>query len=103
MPPPPQAAPHLPPPSHPPNPRPIHSAGKPAESSAPRARAAKPGQLKDSIVQLVQAAGKSGVTVREIASELALPPQRVYVWFNGTAKNVPEIQKLGPAKYGWID
>lgn len=78
-------------------------ARKPAPSTAPRVRAAKPGQLKDSIIQLVQAAGKSGVTVREIASELALSPQRVYVWFNGTGKNVPEIQKLGPAKYGWID
>lgn len=101
-------APRLPPPPAPTvtpaqPPAPSIPAGKPAESSAPRARAAKPGQLKDSIVQLVQAAGKSGVTVREIASELALPPQRVYVWFNGTAKNVPEIQKLGPAKYGWID
>lgn len=84
-------------------PAPPVRARKSARSATPRARDAKPGQLKDSIIQLVKAAGQSGVTVREIASELALSPQRVYVWFNGTAKSVPEIQKLGPATYRWID
>ncbi|MBE7499652.1 MAG: winged helix-turn-helix domain-containing protein [Verrucomicrobiales bacterium] len=96
-PPPPRAA--APPRRAPPHP----SAPGNRRSATPRARDAKPGQLKDSIIQLVKAAGQSGVTVREIASELALSPQRVYVWFNGTAKSVPEIQKLGPATYRWID
>jgi transposase-like protein len=97
-------APALPLPAVPPvAPVPTARARKPAKSTASGTRAAKPGQLKDSVIELVKAAGKSGVTVREIAGELGVHPQRVYVWFNTTAKNVPEIQKLGPATYGWMD
>lgn len=75
----------------------------PAEPSAGAARAPRqrPGKLKDKIIALLQGAGKSGITVRDIAGKLGLHPQRIYVWFNATGKTIKEIKKVAPATYTW--
>jgi hypothetical protein len=85
------------------------SVSKPAPAAAPvptgATRASKqrqrPGKLKDKIVAILQGAGKSGITVRDIAGKLGLHPQRIYVWFNATGKSIKEIKKVAPATYTW--
>lgn len=74
---------------------------KPAAIEAVAARRRRPGKLKEKVIALLQGAGKSGVTVREIAAKLGLKPQRIYVWFNATGRTIKEIKKVAPATYAW--
>ena len=60
------------------------------------------GKVKEAIISLVQGAGKAGITVREIASRLDVPSNRVYTWFHTTGKNVKSIKKVGKAQYAWV-
>ncbi len=74
---------------------------KPAAAAAAPARRRPPGMLKEKVIALLQGAGKSGISVREIASRLGLKPQRIYVWFNATGRTIKEIKKVAPATYTW--
>jgi|YNPNPStandDraft_1061719.scaffolds.fasta_scaffold81541_1 transposase-like protein len=74
---------------------------KPAAAEAVPARRRRPGKLKEKVIALLQGAGKSGITVREIAAKLGLKPQRIYVWFNATGRTIREIKKVAPATYAW--
>jgi hypothetical protein len=62
-------------------------------------RRAKRGALKEKIVSALQRAGKNGVTVGELSAKLRVPSANLYVWFNGTGKNVTGLRKIGVAKY----
>ncbi len=77
-------------------------ASKPAAPGAPTPRSNRPGKLKNKIVALLQAAGKTGLTVRDLAAKLGVNPQRIYVWFNATGSRVKEIKKVAPATYAWV-
>ena len=59
----------------------------------------KRGALKDKIVRALRAAGRKGATIRELSKKLGVPSANLYVWFNGTGKNVRGIKKIGVAKY----
>jgi len=61
-----------------------------------------PGETKAAIIELVKRAGKPGITVKEIAGELGVKPQSIYVWFGTTGKKVKEIKKVKPATYAWV-
>lgn len=74
---------------------------KPAAAEAVPARPRRPGKLKEKVIALLQGAGKSGITVRDIAAKLGLKPQRIYVWFNATGRTIKEIKKVAPATYAW--
>ncbi|MCP5520096.1 MAG: hypothetical protein H7A46_00945 [Verrucomicrobiales bacterium] len=80
-------------------------ATKPAKGAkAVKAVGAQPrkrGQLKEQIIGLVKAGGKTGVTVKEIAAKLGDKPDRIHVWFNATGKNVKEIKRIRPGTYAW--
>lgn len=67
-----------------------------------KAKRAARGALKTSIIDLVKASGKSGITIKDIASKLGLSYNRAFAWFKTTGKNVKEIQKVGPGKHAWI-
>ena len=86
-------------------------AAKPVEVKAPAPKApvaskkggrARPGEFKDSIVALVKAAGKPGITVKDAAAKLGVKTQRVYVWFGATGKTIKQIKKVAPATYAWV-
>jgi hypothetical protein len=62
-------------------------------------RRAKRGALKEKIVGALRNAGKRGATIRELATKLRVPSANLYVWFNGTGRNVPGIRKIGVARY----
>jgi len=59
----------------------------------------KRGALKEKILRALRAAGKKGMTVGELSKKLKVPSANLYVWFNGTARNVRGIKKIGVAKY----
>ncbi len=73
---------------------------KPAAKS-PRAGRTQPGHFTESILTLIKGAGKPGVTVKAIATQLGVDPQRIYAWFNATGKRRKDIKKVAPATYSW--
>jgi hypothetical protein len=60
---------------------------------------AKRGALKEKIVRMLRDAGPKGATIRELSNKLGTPSANLYVWFNGTGKNVRGIRKIGMARY----
>jgi hypothetical protein len=79
----------------------------PVTVSRPAARVArdkhikrvKRGALKKRILQALHGAGNKGATVQELSRKLGVRPANLYVWFNGTGKNVAGLKKIGTAKY----
>ena len=57
------------------------------------------GELKEKIVSALRAAGKRGLTIGELSKKLNVKRANLYVWFNGTGRNIRAIKKVGPAKY----
>lgn len=60
------------------------------------------GELKGKIVSALRAAGKAGLTVGDLSKKLRVKRANLYVWFNGTGRNVREIKKIGPATYRFV-
>jgi hypothetical protein len=60
------------------------------------------GELKTAIVGALQAAGKAGLTVKELAGKAGVKPANVYSWFYATGKKIKDIKKVGEAKYAWV-
>jgi len=57
--------------------------------------------LKERIVQNLKSAGKSGVTVKDLAAKLGTGYGNVSVWFHTTAKGIKEIKKVEPGRFAW--
>jgi transposase len=57
--------------------------------------------LKERIIQSLVAAGKSGVTVKDLAAKLGKSYGNVSVWFHTTAKGMQEIKKVEPGRFAW--
>jgi hypothetical protein len=74
------------------------STRKPGRSTKKSGRNSR-GALKERILQVLRAAGSSGSTIRELSEKLGVKSANLYVWFNGTGKNIAGIRKIGPAKY----
>jgi hypothetical protein len=62
-------------------------------------RRTRRGALKEKILKVLREAGRKGATIRELSAKVRVPSANLYVWFNGTGKNVRGIQKIGVAKY----
>jgi hypothetical protein len=57
------------------------------------------GELKQKIISALRAAGKRGASIGDLSKRLRVKRANLYVWFNGTGRNVRAIKKIGPAKY----
>src|SRR6266404_5146908 len=57
--------------------------------------------LKERIVQTLKTAGKSGVTVKDLAAKLGKSYGNISVWFHTTAKGMKEIKKVEPGRFAW--
>ena len=68
----------------------------------PQVKLAAKGALKTAIIELLKGAGKSGLTVKEIAAQLEAKPGNIHVWFLSTGKRVKEINKVGLGQYAWV-
>jgi hypothetical protein len=64
-----------------------------------RGKRAKRGALKEKILRALRVAGSKGATIHELSDKLGIRNANLYVWFNGTGKNVPGLKKIGTAKY----
>ena len=57
--------------------------------------------MKDGIVGALKAAGKSGVTIKDLASKLGKSYGSINVWLRTTAKGIKEIKKVEPGRFAW--
>ena len=58
--------------------------------------------LKQRIVQTLKTAGKSGVTVKDLAAKLGKSYGNISVWFHTTGKGIKEFKKVGPGRFAWV-
>ena len=72
---------------------------KGARPTKVRGKRAARGAVKTAIMDLIQAAGESGVTVKDIAAKLGVSYNRVFTWFYNTGSKIKEIKKAGPGRY----
>jgi len=72
----------------------------PAKRRGPR-RGRRRGGLKDALLKKLQAAGKDGLTVKELAASLNAKPTSVSVWFYTTGKKIKGIKKVGKARFAY--
>jgi hypothetical protein len=59
------------------------------------------GALKSQILQLLASAGAEGASVKDISAKLGVKNQNVHVWFSTTGKKLPEVSKVGEARYAF--
>lgn len=78
--------------------------GAPKAEKAPKAAKSggKRGALKGQLLQLLAEAGPEGASVKDLAAKLGVKNQNVHVWFSTTGKKLPEITKVGEARYAFI-
>ena len=58
--------------------------------------------LKDGLLKKLQAAGKAGLTIKELAASLRAKPASVSVWFYTTGKKIKGIKKVGKARFAYV-
>ena len=74
---------------------------KTAAPKAPKAEGGKRGALKSRILKFLSQAGPEGASVKDISAKLGVKNQNVHVWFSTTGKKLPEIKKVGEARYAF--
>ncbi len=57
------------------------------------------GRLSDAVHAALQAAGKDGALIRDMAKTIGVNPRNLFVWFATTGKKFKSIQKIGPGFY----
>jgi len=57
------------------------------------------GELKGQILEMLQAAGKSGVTVKELAGRIGVKTVNIHSWFSANIKKMAGLKKVGEARY----
>jgi hypothetical protein len=82
--------------------KPGRKPGSRAQAKPGKAKRAKRGALKAAIIGLLQGAGKTGITVKDLTAKLGLGYSRVFAWFYKTGASIKEIKKAGPGKYAWV-
>ena len=59
------------------------------------------GKLKERLLKALDAAGKEGLTVKDLAATLRAKPTSVSVWFYTTGKKIKGIKKVGKARFAY--
>ena len=62
-------------------------------------RKAKRGALKEKIMSALEAAGATGVRVKDLAAKLATKPVNIHSWFHSTSKRNAAIKKISGGHY----
>jgi hypothetical protein len=73
-----------------------------AKQRGPR-RGRRRAALKVGLLKTLQAAGKDGLSVKELAGSLKAKPASVSVWFYTTGKKIKGIKKVGKARFAYIE
>ena len=79
----------------------LKAAKAPQLLAAKSKKSSRRGQLKERIIGTLKAAGKPGVTVKDLASKLGTSYGNISVWFRTTAKGVKEVKKVAPGRFAW--
>jgi hypothetical protein len=58
--------------------------------------------MKDALLKALQAAGKGGLSVKELAVRIKAKPASVSVWFYTTGKKVKGLNKIGAGRYAYL-
>jgi hypothetical protein len=58
--------------------------------------------LKAPLLKALQAAGKDGITVKDLAVQLKAKPASVGVWFYTTGKKIKAIKKVGRGRFAYL-
>ncbi len=74
---------------------------KMAKAPAAPKSAGRRGALKSQILKLLSTAGPEGASVKDISAKLGVKNQNVHVWFSTTGKKLPEVAKVGEARYAF--
>jgi hypothetical protein len=61
-----------------------------------------PGGLKERISSELQAAGKDGMRVKDLAAKLGASYGNITSFFQGTGKKMKEIKKVGRGQFAWV-
>lgn len=82
-------------------PVPVKSSNAAAKASRPAGspKVNKRGELAESILGALNAAGGKGVAVSEMSRRFNVNPRNLFVWFSTTAKKYKKIKKLAPGLY----
>ncbi len=78
--------------------KPAKAPKAPKAAKAPKAKSVR-GALKGQILEILTAAGPDGASVKDISAKIGVKNQNVHVWFATTGKKLPEISKVGEARY----
>ena len=57
------------------------------------------GELRLEILEILQAAGKAGATVKELAARIGLKTTNVHSWISINSKKIPILKRIGLARY----
>lgn len=67
------------------------------------ARPRKRGRTGRRILRQLKQAGTKGCSVQELSEKLKIKAQNLYVWFNSTGRKIPQVKKIGVARYAYLD
>ena len=57
------------------------------------------GELRGQILEMLNAAGKEGVSVKEVADRIGVKAVNIHSWFGMNSKKMPGLKKVGKARY----
>ena len=57
------------------------------------------GELKGQILEMLNAAGKNGVSVKELADRIGVKSVNIHAWFSANMKKIAGLKKVGTARY----
>lgn len=57
------------------------------------------GQLKGEILEILQATGAQGASVKELAARIGVKAANVHSWFSANMKKIAGLKKVGEARY----
>jgi len=57
------------------------------------------GELRGQILEMLSAAGKAGVSVKELADRIGVKTANIHSWFSINTKKIAELKKIGEARY----
>lgn len=80
-------------------------AGRPPKDKAkgqgrrgPR-KGSKPGKLKQTVLETLQAAGVSGLSIQDLSKKLKVKTNNLYSWFYTTGKKVAGLKRAASGNY----
>ncbi|MEO6055040.1 MAG: hypothetical protein ABIP97_13615 [Chthoniobacterales bacterium] len=76
--------------------RPVKQLTKRRSSGGKRTRR---GALKEQIFAVLKQAGKTGISVKDVADKIKIKPQNLHVWFSTTGKKFAQITKVEQGRY----